>query len=159
MAGQMMSSKVEDSDASAPPNDWWLSDEDQGWLDIIVALEEGRPPDNVVLAKLLRNSRYVVDQRVRDYLADHLEGKIRKARGRPQTTDTIERIQRDFVVRLTLGQVLADLRNIPRAERLGTPSEIALEETVKLLAEKNIRLKESQVRRIVYPRRTSRKPR
>jgi hypothetical protein len=149
LAGQKMSGKVKDSDASAPPSDWWLSDEDQGWLDILQAIEEGRPPDHEVLAKLLRNSRYVVDQRVRDYLADHLEGKIRKPRGRPADMN-IERVGRNIIIRSIYWRNYDRLAAIPGSERLGTASEVAFEETVTQLAERNILMSAGQVRKIVY---------
>lgn len=151
---------LEKPEPPLPDNDWCLSDEDQGWVDILMDLEEGRPPDKRLLAKFLRNPRYVVDQRVREYLADHLEGKTRKRRGRPRTVETIEQIRRDFIVRVVHAQTLLAARRMPRSKRSrNTPSEVALEETSRLLAEKDIQLSESQVLKIVYPRRTSRKSR
>ena len=103
-----MSRKADDSNASPPAkNDWRVSDEEQDWLDVVLAIEEGRPPDKTVLAKLLRTSQFFVDQPVRDYLADYLEGKIRKSRGRPRNVETVEKIEREFIVRVVYGQTLA----------------------------------------------------
>ena len=142
-----------------PDSSWGLSDEDQEWFDILYAIEEQRPPDNAILAKLLRNPRYVVDGPVRAYLADHLEGKTRKPRGRPRSVETIERIQRNIVVRIVYMQALHSARALPK-EKLSksTPSEVALQETVRVLAEKKIYLSESAVKRIVYPGKKSSSP-
>src|SRR3954471_21483469 len=73
--------------ACASFEDW--SVEEQEWLDILLALEERGHPDKVVLARHLRSPKFVVEQPVLDYLADHLEGKTRKRLGRPRT-ETIE---------------------------------------------------------------------
>jgi hypothetical protein len=156
-----MNRKVDGSDASPPSNEWRVSDEVEDWVDILQAIEEGRPPDKKVLAKLLRTSKVFVAQPVRDYLADYLEGKIRKPRGRPLTVETIAHIERDFIVRVVYSQTVFSARKIPKSKRSGsTPSEIALEETVSVLAaEKNIHMSTGQVSKIVYPKGASRKVR
>lgn len=155
-----MSSKVEDGDASAPRNDdGWISDEDQEWHDILLAIEEGRRPDHAVLAKHLRSPKFVVEQPVLDYLAGHLERKTRRPRGRPPSPETIEKIRRDLIVRLVYGQALHAARKSPKVKRSrSTPSEIALVETVRILAaEKNIHKSAGAVKKIVFSKRVSRR--
>jgi len=147
-----MSSKVEDRDASAPPND--ISDEDQEWFDILLAIEEGRPPDHAVLAKHLRSSKYVVEQPVLDYLADHLGGKIKRKRGRPKD-ETVERVLRDFRIKVLYASILPEMRKLPRAKRRCTPTQAALRETVKRLAAENKKhMSIGAVKRIVQSART-----
>jgi hypothetical protein len=154
-----MSGKEEDRDASASPNDGWISDEDQEWFDILQAIEEGRQPDHAVLAKHLRRSKFVVEQPVRDYLADHLEGKTRRRRGRPPSPETIEQIRRDFIVRLVYAQALSAAQKLTIERRSSsTPSEIALVETVRLLAaKKKIHMSASAVKKVVFTKRASRR--
>ena len=147
------------SNAPPPSNDWLISDQDQEWFDILQAIEEGRSPDHTVLAKRLRDPKFVVDQPVLDYLADHLEGKKRRLRGRPRSPEAIKRITREFIVRLVYGQALYAARKIPRVKRSSsTPSEIALVETVRILAaEKKIHLSPGAVKKIVFSKRVSRR--
>jgi hypothetical protein len=142
-------------DVCPSSSDWWVDDDVPGWVDILQALEDGRLPDKELLVSYLRDPRYVVDQRIRNYLADHIEGKIRKPIGRPVDI-SVDRIVRDFIVRIVYWRIYYRLVAIPRSERLGTASEVALEEAVTKLAERNVHMSAGQVRKIVYPEGTSR---
>ena len=132
-------------DACASPE----GDDVPGWVDILRALEEGRLPDKELLVSYLRDPRFAVDQRIRNYLADHLEGKVKRQKGRPPATHTERIIRRDLIVRVVYGQILAAIRRTSRS-RTGTPSARALEETARELARRKIHMSASQVRKIVY---------
>jgi hypothetical protein len=148
-----MSGKFEKGEASAPAIDWLLSDEDQAWIDVLEALEEGHRPDDQALARLLRTSKYEVHQHVRNYLADRLEGKVKPRRGRPPK-DAFEQIRKQFVVWSTYQSVLRDVLSRHKSQRHGTPREMAFEEaSERLLAERNIKISPGEVRRRMYPPR------
>jgi hypothetical protein len=145
----MMSSKTEDRNASAPPS----VDENQSQLDILVSDEEKRPLDKRLLANILRNPMRVLTQPMRDQTADHLEGKIKRKRGRPRD-ETPERLVWELRVMILYASILPEMRKLPRTKRRCTPTKAALQETVKRLATNKKYMSIGTVKRIVQGART-----
>src|SRR4051812_18342607 len=77
---------------------------DEDLQDILEALAHGVNPDNNLVASYLRSGMYPVPQELRDYLADHLEGKLGVKRGRPPV-DPVTRLFRNNNIKRLYNEV------------------------------------------------------
>lgn len=140
------------------PTIWELFAED-GWARVLISLKHGEPPLDVHLAAALRGA-HEMPPKVRTYLADHFDGKIRKRRGAPTNVHARgKRAKRDYHVMMLFLRVIDEMRGKARCQRHGTPSEEAFEAVSERIQAQKIFISPAQVKAIVYPRAGIRGPR
>ena len=125
---------------------------EDGWGPALSALVRNEFPDKEHILNALRGNQ-PIPKAVRHHLADLLEGKIKRPRGRSFTRDEkVKKFFRNETIRMIYRLIIEDIRQLPAEKRASsTPTEEALAEAARIVAEKyNIHLSEDQIRGIVY---------
>ena len=125
---------------------------EDGWGPALSALARNKIPDKETILRALRGEQPIPNE-VRQHLADLIEGKIKRPRGRSFTSAEIAgKLFRDEAIRRIYRFIIDDIRQIPADKRASsTPSEKAFAEVARIAAKTlGIHLSESQIRGIVY---------
>jgi hypothetical protein len=127
---------------------WWVT---------LLELRNDRFPDLRMLAAALRRDEQVPYE-VRVFLADYLDGKIKKPRGRPRAS-VVEELFSNVGASMIYRTFVEENRAAKaRGEHLGdTPSELALVQTTEHLRTVGHHMEPETIRDAVYPRRRRKK--
>jgi hypothetical protein len=105
-------------------------------------------PHLPTLAFALRSDE-PVPKLVREFLADFIEGKRKRPRGSPKTTNLISQVLMDHILLHVYRAEYKRLKEMPRSERKrqGSPSDVALERTSIEAAKRGIHLKPDAIKK------------
>ena len=126
----------------------------ESWRPIIMAIEAGRDVSNERLAAALRGNQKIPAE-VRALIADRLQGKGVRKRGRPIKNSLKERLKRD-IIQHVYKQCYATIQDekCNGEGEVGSPTELAFETTAEACADLFIEeITPATVKNIIYPSR------